>query len=409
MNCGLLGRTLHHSYSPQIHSYLADYPYSLFEVEPDHLEEFFKNIPFTGLNVTIPYKKAVVPYCAKLSPIAQKIGSVNTLVWNKDGSLIGHNTDYFGFLSTLQKTQLNVNDKKVLVLGTGGASVTAVAVLSEMGADVVTISRSGENNYNNLDKHSDAALIVNATPVGMYPYTQNSPLSLEGFPNLEGVIDLIYNPARTALLQQAESRGIVAENGLYMLVSQAKESAEWFTGTAISDDKIRQIYNTLSNRMQNTILVGMPGCGKTTIGKLLAQLENKTFIDADTYLTEKFGKSIPTIFEEHGEDYFRQLETQVLTELGMRSGLVIATGGGCVTRPENYSLLHQNGKIIWLKRDIRELATDGRPLSATGNLQSMYNIRKPLYQKFSDHSVQNDRSPEETAQEIYSLLQKEVL
>lgn len=407
MNCGLLGQTLRHSYSPQIHNSLGDYSYSLFEVEPAGLEDFLKNGNFDGLNITIPYKKAVVPYCNKLSSIAKKLNSVNTLVRQSDGSLLGHNTDYFGFLSTVQKTGLSVSGKKVLVLGSGGASVTAVAVLQELNADVITISRSGKNNYTNLHLHADASLIVNATPVGMYPDTSASPLSLETFPHLEGVIDLIYNPARTALLQQAERRGIVAENGLYMLVAQAKESAEWFTGQKISNAKIKEIYKQLSNQMENIVLIGMPGSGKSTIGMLLAQIANKEFIDADAYLEKKFAETIPNIFAKYGEEHFRNLETQVIADLAKRSGLVIATGGGCVTRPENYSLLHQNGKIIWIKRDISVLATDGRPLSSSGNLQAMYEKRQPLYEKFSDFSVCNDDFAEETAQNILSHLHKE--
>lgn len=409
MNCGLLGRTLHHSYSPQIHNLLADYSYCLFEIEPEALADFLESNTFSGVNVTIPYKKAVLPYCSKLSPIAEKLGAVNTLVRQADGTLIGHNTDHFGFLSTVRKTGLLLNGKKALVLGSGGASVTAVSVLTELGADVVTISRSGENNYGNLNKHKDTALIVNATPVGMYPDTDKSPLSLDIFPYLEGVIDLIYNPARTKLMQEAQHRGIVAENGLYMLVAQAKESAEWFSGNTIPDSKIDEIYNILKNQMENTILIGMPGCGKSTVGKILARLEEKEFVDADAYLEEKYAMPIPKIFSEHGELYFRQLETQVLAELGKRSGLVIATGGGCITRPENYPLLHQNGKIVWLKRDVHELATDGRPLSKSGKLQEMYSFRAPLYEDFSDYTVTNDQAPELVAKNIFSLLYKEVL
>ena len=407
MNCGLLGRTLSHSYSPQIHSKLADYPYSLFEVEQDKLAHFLLSGSFSGLNVTIPYKKAVIPYCAKLSPIAQKLGAVNTIVRQDDGSLLGHNTDYFGFLSTVKRTGLTINGKKVLVLGSGGASVTAVAVLKDLSANVVTISRTGENNYTNLEKHKDAALIVNATPVGMYPETDNAPLSLDLFHQLEGVIDLIYNPARTKLLQEAEQRGIIAENGLYMLVAQAKESAEWFTGNQIPESKIDDIYMLLRNQMENIILIGMPGCGKSTIGKQLADMENRIFFDADDYLEKKFGTSIPDIFAKYGEEIFRQMETEVLAELSKRSSLVIATGGGCVTRPENYPILHQNGKIIWIQRNIQALPTDGRPLSLSNNLQDMFKIRKPLYDAFCELVVNNDGTPAEAVQNILSQLHKE--
>ena len=296
MNCGLLGRKLGHSYSPQIHAFLGEYPYKLYEQEPEEIGSFLANCTLTGLNVTIPYKKDVIPYCSSLSTSAQKLGAVNTIVRQADGGLIGHNTDYFGFLSTVKKTGLSVCGKKALVLGSGGAAVTAVAVLNELGANVITISRSGTDNYNNLDKHADAALIVNATPVGMYPNNGQTPLLLNTFENLEGVIDMIYNPARTVLLQQAEERNLVAENGLWMLVAQAKESAEWFQNKKLSDDLIPYIYSKLTNRMQNIILIGMPGSGKSTIGKILSEMTGKEFIDADTYLEGTAKMSIPDIF-----------------------------------------------------------------------------------------------------------------
>ena len=408
MNCGLLGRKLGHSYSPQIHAYLGDYSYELFEQEPDNLSNFLRNGQFSGLNVTIPYKKEVIPFCAKLSDAAQKLGVVNTIVRQDDGTLIGHNTDYFGFLYTMKKVGLDVTGKKVLVLGSGGASATAVAVLKELGACVITVSRTGENNYTNLEKHADAALIVNATPVGMYPDTGAAPVALDPFPKLEGVIDVIYNPARTALLLEAEKRGIVAENGLWMLVAQAKESAEWFTGKKISDDIIPYIYKQLCSRMLNIILIGMPGCGKSTVGKLLSEMTGKELIDADTYLSETAKMSIPDIIHMHGEDHFRKLETQALSELGKRSGLIIATGGGCVTRSENYPLLHQNGTIVWIQRDIHALPTEGRPLSQSGNLEEMFRIRKPMYKSFCDLSVINQAEPIAVAEEILSRLQQEV-
>lgn len=408
MNCGLLGRKLGHSYSPQIHAYLGDYSYELFEQEPDNLSNFLKNGHFSGLNVTIPYKKAVIPFCAKLSDAAQKLGVANTIVRQKDGSLIGHNTDYFGFLYTMRKVGLDVSGKKVLVLGSGGASATAVAVLQELGARVITVSRSGENNYTNLEKHADAALIVNATPVGMYPDTGVTPVSLDHFPKLEGVIDVIYNPSRTTLLQEAEKRGLVAENGLWMLIAQAKESAEWFTGNKIPDDIIPLIYKQLVQRMQNIILIGMPGCGKSTVGKLLADMTGKELIDADTYLADSAGMSIPDIILTQGEDRFRKLETQTLSELGRRSGMIIATGGGCVTRSENYPHLHQNGTIVWIQRDIHALPTKGRPLSQSGDLTEMYRIRRPLYESFCDLYVINESDPQIAAKEILFRLQQGV-
>lgn len=400
MICGLLGRKLSHSYSPQIHKSLGTYTYNLYEVEPEELESFLKSDDFSGLNVTIPYKKTVIPYCHRLSPCAEKLGAVNTIIRDPEGNLIGHNTDYFGFASMVARSKLQLWGKKVLVLGSGGASVTVNCVLKELGAIPIIISRSGENNYMNLDLHKDASVIVNATPVGMYPNTQVSPIDLSLFPNLEGVLDLIYNPARTKLLQDAESRGLVAQNGLWMLVAQAKESAEWFTQGQIPDSCIEKIYVQLRNEMENLILIGMPGSGKSSVGRELARLTGKTFLDADALIEEEAGKPIPEIFAENGEETFRKLETKVLSQVGMNSGLVIATGGGCVTKARNYPLLHQNGTIFWLRRDLDKLPTEGRPLSKAGHLEEMYRIREPLYTAFADKSVDNNGTVQQTCNEI---------
>lgn len=400
MKCGLLGRTLGHSYSPEIHSYLGDYIYTLFEKEPEDVGSFLQNNDFTAINVTIPYKKDAMSYCAELTDCAKKMGAVNTIVRRKDGSLVGHNTDYFGLHYTFLRMGISFNGKKVLVLGSGGASVTTVIVLKELGANVIIVSRSGENNYTNLHLHTDAAVIVNTTPVGMYPNAGDSPLDLDMFPRLEGVLDIIYNPARTKLLLDAEARNIPCENGLWMLVAQAKEAAEWFTGTKISDDVIPEIYEKMRKRMENIVLIGMPGCGKSSIGKLLAQKLNREFVDVDAEIVKEAGISIPEIFEKYGEETFRKIETQVLAKLGQKSCLVIATGGGCVTRRENYPLLHQNGTIYWIKRDIASLPTNGRPLSQCGKLEQMYQIRKPLYEQFADCIIINDSTLEDIIEKI---------
>ena len=399
MKCGLLGRKLGHSYSPLIHSFLGDYSYELFEKEPEEIENFLKNGDFSGINVTVPYKKTVIPYLDELTPTARKLGAVNT-VYRKDGLLIGHNTDYFGFQTMLRESGLSPAGKKCLVLGSGGASNTVCAVLRSRGANVVIISRSAENNYDNLHLHRDAAIIVNTTPVGMYPQVGVAPLTLSQFPHLEGVLDVIYNPARTQLLLEAEKLGLVTGNGLRMLVAQAKEAAECFLGEPISDDQIDIIHKTLKQQMENTILIGMPGCGKSTVGKLLAQKCGKQFIDADAQIQKLAGKTIPEIFAASGEAGFRQLETQVLAQLGKQSGLVIATGGGCVTREENYGLLHQNGRIYWLQRELEKLPTEGRPLSQTNKLHDMYTIRRPLYQAFADAIIDNNGPADAAADAI---------
>lgn len=405
MQCGLLGGKLGHSYSPQIHSHLGSYSYELFEKQPEELEDFLKHGDFTGLNVTIPYKKAVIPYCTELSERAKALGAVNTIVRRADGSLVGHNTDFFGFKTMLHNSGLQVAGKKALVLGTGGASNTAVAVLQEQGAHVVVISRSGENHYGNLHLHADASVIVNATPVGMYPNVGVSPVDLNLFSHLDGILDVVYNPARTQLLLDAEKRNLTAVNGLEMLVAQAKESAEWFTGETISDDVIPAIHRILKNQMENIILIGMPGSGKSTVGRILAEKTEKMLIDADAYLVEKAGRSIPEIFASDGEAGFRALEIEVLAELGTRSGLIIATGGGCVTQPCNYDLLHQNGTIFCLDRDLDKLPTNGRPLSQTIKLTEMYRVRKPLYESFADHHIDNNGSAEAAAEAILKILE----
>ncbi len=408
MQCGLLGEKLKHSYSPQIHHFLGEYTYSLFEKQPQELENFLRTGDFSGLNVTIPYKKSVIPFCERLSPRAQQLGAVNTIIRETGGTLVGHNTDYFGFSSMVERCGIDVSGKKALVLGSGGASNTAAAVLRELGADVVVISRSGENNYTNLSRHQDAALIVNATPVGMYPETGKSPVDLTAFSHLEAVLDLIYNPARTQLLLDAEKLGIPCMNGLWMLVAQAWESAQWFTGKTIDPGLIARIYEILRRQMENLVLVGMPGSGKSTVGKILANSLGKRFVDADSEIEKTAGCSIPEIFAAQGESGFRKLETDVLEKLGKLSGLVIATGGGCVTRGENYPLLHQNGTIIWIKRPIDLLPTNGRPLSLRGSLGEMYSIREPMYRRFADLSVENDRSPADTAEKIMALLEEPI-
>ena len=405
MKSGLLGRKLGHSYSPQIHEFFGSYSYDLFEKEPDEVGYFVKNSDFSGINVTIPYKKDVIPFLDEISPLANRMGAVNTIVRREDGSLFGHNTDYFGFSSMVNRSGIFVAGKKVLVLGSGGASNTAVKVLEDMGANVIIISRSGTNNYTNLHLHKDASVIVNTTPVGMYPNTGATAVDLKDFPCLEGVLDMIYNPARTQFLLDAETMGLPRENGLWMLVAQAKEAAEYFGGKLLADSMIETVYRKMSAKMQNIVLIGMPGSGKSTVAALLAEKLGREAVDADAEIVKLAGKSIPDIFAEDGEDVFRELETKVLVDLGKQSQLIIATGGGCVTKQRNYPLLHQNSCIFWLDRSLEKLPTDGRPLSQQNKLKDMFSVRLPMYEAFADYKVDNNGSCEDTVMQIITLLE----
>lgn len=403
MRCGLLGEHLTHSYSPQIHALLGDYSYELFEVAPEKLGEFLQAGEFDGLNVTIPYKRAVIPYCAELSAAAREMGSVNTLLRRPDGTLYGDNTDLDGFRWLLARGGGIRPGEKALVLGTGGASQTVQAVLRAAGAEVAVLSRRGESNYATLPRHADARLVVNATPVGMYPNNGERLIDLSQMPQCRCVLDLIYNPARTRLLLDAAARGIRCENGLSMLVAQAKRAAELFTGRDIPDAACTDILRRMEAQMHNLILVGMPGSGKTTVGSLLAVSLGRPFYDADGEIEKKLGCSIPAFFAQRGEAAFRAVETEVLAELGKRSGCVIATGGGCVTRGENYDLLHQNGEIIWLRRSLTELPVEGRPVSQSRSLPELYREREPAYRRFADFCVENEATPEAAVEKIKEL------
>ena len=404
MKFGLLGRKLGHSYSPMIFDLMGGYRYDLHEREPEDIEDLLRNTDFDGLNVTIPYKKEVLQYLDEIDPLALRLGAVNTIV-KRGGKLTGYNSDYYGFRSMVLRTRIGISGKKVLVLGSGGASVTVCAVLEDLGAKVVIVSRSGENNYGNLHLHHDAAVIVNTTPVGMYPNNGVSPISLEGFTVLEGVLDLIYNPARTQLLMECEKYGIPGWNGLWMLVAQAKQSAQWFMDRELPEELVADIHRKLRDQMENITLVGMAGCGKSTVGRALAKETGKKFVDADIEVETLAGKTIPEIFAEDGEEEFRRLETEVLANLGKQSGLVIATGGGCVTRERNYPLLHQNSRMIWLKRCPARLPTEGRPLSQKTHPAQLYEQRKPMYKAFSDAAVDNEGTKGETITEILNILE----
>jgi len=401
----LLGEKLGHSFSPQIHSMLADYEYTLKEVPKDELGDFLQNCELDGMNVTIPYKKDVLPYCSYLSDGVKRIGSANTLVKKSDG-WHAYNTDYLGFRYMVESCGYSPAGKKVVVMGAGGASLAVCTALEDMGAaEIVVVSRKGENNYGNLHLHADAEMLVNATPVGMYPHTGESAASLDSFPNCKAVFDIVYNPARTELILQAEKKGLIHRSGLSMLVAQAYKAAEYFLDVEIPKEKVEEILRVLESQLENIILIGMPGCGKSSVGKALAKLSGRQFIDADDYLMEKFGMFAGDMIVQKGEEAFRQAESEVLSELGKQSSLIIATGGGCVTRERNYPLLHQNGRIFWLKRSLDKLPTDGRPLSQQNSLASLYEKRKALYESFADVIIDNDSGTvSETAAKILEAM-----
>ena len=388
---GLLGRTLKHSFSPELHRRLGGYKYNLYEMEPEDVEAFLKEGTFKGLNVTIPYKKTVMNYCQSLSETAGKCGSVNTIVKTEDGALYGENTDYYGLGYLLDSGGFSVAGKKVLVLGNGGAAATVKKLLEDKQAgEIVTISRSGSDNYDNIEKHYDGEFIINTTPVGMYPDNGKAPIDLRHFKKCIGVVDLIYNPLRTKLVLDAEDLGIPAEGGLRMLIGQGKRTAEIFTGQQIPDEKVAEAYEQIKSEFQNIVLIGMPGCGKTTIGRRISKILGRKFVDCDAAIKQETGMSPKEIIITQGEEKFRDIEHQVLGNLTKETGAVISTGGGVVVRDENFQLLKENGLIVYIKRQISKLETKSRPLSANNNTAELYERRKAAYEGWSDYTVVND-------------------
>lgn len=402
---GLLGKKLGHSYSPEIHKMLGGYDYALFERFENELDEFFLERNFDGINVTIPYKKAVIPYCDELSDAAKRIGSVNTVVKLPDGRLFGDNTDYFGFKKLAERSGTVFSGKKALILGNGGVSPTVRCALSDLGvAEIITVSRSGEDNYGNIGKHVDADIIVNTTPLGMYPNNGVAAVDPARFPKLSCVIDLIYNPVRTKLILDAEKRSITALSGLFMLVAQAARAAELFTGSTVSDERIGEVYDIMAAKTSNIALIGMPGCGKSSVARSIAKLTGRTLIDIDDEITKRLPFSIPEYFSVYGESGFRDIETEVLAELSKQSGAVIACGGGVVMREENYALLHQNSTIVFLRRDLGVLPSDGRPLSLAHTPAKLAAIRMPLYNSWCDITADNCGTVDSVAKDICKKL-----
>ena len=406
MEYGLLGEKLGHSFSPQIHRDLAGYDYQLLPTPPEAVEDLFARRAFQGLNVTIPYKRTVMPLCDEIDPRAAAIGAVNTVV-NRNGRLTGYNTDIDGFLYMARRAGVDMAGKKVVILGSGGTSRTARAAAGELGArEIVTVSRHGEDNYQNLSRHADAQVLVNTTPVGMYPNWGQSPVSLESFPALEGVLDVVYNPLRTALLLQAEERGLPRSCGLPMLVAQAKRAAELFTGRNIDDSRAEAVLHGLREQLTSIVLIGMPGCGKTTVGRTLAGKLGRTFVDLDEEIVRRAGMSIPEIFAREGEAGFRERESALVREFGERTGLVVSTGGGVVTRRENYIPLKQNGLLLHLRRDPAALPTDGRPLSQATAPEELWRRRAPLYAAFADGEIDNNGTLAGTLEQIEKEMTK---
>ena len=406
MEYGLLGEKLGHSFSPQIHRDLAGYDYQLLPTPPEAVEDLFARRAFQGLNVTIPYKRTVMPLCDEIDPRAAAIGAVNTVV-NRNGRLTGYNTDIDGFLYMARRAGVDMAGKKVVILGSGGTSRTARAAAGELGArEIITVSRHGEDNYQNLSRHADAQVLVNTTPVGMYPNWGQSPVSLESFPALEGVLDVVYNPLRTALLLQAEERGLPRSCGLPMLVAQAKRAAELFTGQNIGDSRTEAVLHGLRRQLTSIVLIGMPGCGKTTVGRALAGKLGRTFVDLDEEIVRRAGTSIPEIFAREGEAGFRERESALVREFGERTGLVVSTGGGVVTRRENYIPLKQNGLLLHLRRDPAALPTDGRPLSQATAPEELWRRRAPLYAAFADGEIDNNGTLAGTLEQIEKEMTK---
>lgn len=386
---GCIGKKLTHSFSKEIHARLADYKYELIELTEEEIQPFFEKKEFEAINVTIPYKQTVIPYLDSVSEIAQRIGAVNTIV-NKDGTLYGYNTDYYGMKALIERAGVELNAKKVLILGTGGTSKTARVVATDMGAsEVFVVSRRKTDEYITYEEavafHSDANVIINTTPVGMYPDCESNPIDITAFERLEGVIDAVYNPLSTNLVLDAKERGIKAEGGLYMLVMQAVVAVEKFLDTVIAKDVADRVFASVLSSKENIILTGMPGSGKSTVGKLI-NIDGYTFIDTDVEIEKRCGCTIKNLIATKGEKYFRDLETEVIRDISSENCRIISTGGGAILREENVRSLKRNGKLFFINADLSRLhASDDRPLSDTQDkLAKLYAERIETYKATAD-------------------------
>lgn len=390
---GLVGRVLSHSFSPELHRALGSAPYALFEIKEADLPRFLKEAPFKGVNVTIPYKEKAMALCHDVSPVARLCGNVNTVVKDENGRLFGDNTDFEGLKRALLRTGFSPANKRVMILGTGGAAKTAGAVVTALGAaDVVFVSRTakpGTVTYSEIARCPDTALLINATPVGMSPAVDDMPaVDLKALPGLELVVDLVYNPLSTRLLQSARSLGIRTENGLAMLIGQAAAAAERFLHTDCTA-KEAELLHAFKNRMANIVLIGMPGVGKTTLGEKLARALGRPFVDTDRLIQARVGCPCADYIQTQGIGAFRHVEAAVIGELRARRGLVIATGGGAVLNPANMMNLSLNGTVVRLTRNLEALPVAGRPLSTAAGLKQLAQEREPLYRRYADQTIDN--------------------
>lgn len=406
MQYGLIGEKLSHSFSKEIHESLADYKYEICEIERENLSSFLTKREFCAVNVTMPYKKEVIPYLDEISDAANELQAVNVIV-NKNGKLCGYNTDYFGMRDLILRSGIDISNKKVLILGTGGTSRTSSLVCRNLGTNnIIFVSREKKENAITYDEayslHKDADIIINATPVGMYPNSYNSSLDLSKFCNLNAVFDAVYNPIRTQLVIDAQDRGIYAEGGLYMLVSQAVYAIELFLDTKIDKNKTDEIYNKILKEKENIVLIGMPSSGKTTVGKILAENLSLEIYDLDDEIEKHIGCTISEFFKTHAEKDFRDIETQITKEISKKNGIIIATGGGCILRKENVNALRTNGRLYFLDRDVENLTpTDSRPLATKMEaIKKLYEQRYQLYIDASDIKIDGNLNPQDEAELI---------